>query len=99
MPGSAYYKIAVQVSDWLSVVEECKINSSTKETVDTLDEVHMDNDEEIISFDVKSLYQPSRLSMNVQNFCILEDTKTTCVQIYLQGALDSLQLQRDHFGN
>ena len=30
MPGSSYYKIGKQVADWLSVVEECRINSSTK---------------------------------------------------------------------
>ena len=36
MPGSAYFKIAIQVSEWLSVVEECKINSSTKVIADSL---------------------------------------------------------------
>ena len=36
MPGSAYFKIAVQVSEWLSVVGECKINSSTKIITDKL---------------------------------------------------------------
>ena len=28
VPGSSYYKIAKQVAEWLSVVEECQINSS-----------------------------------------------------------------------
>ena len=30
MPGSAYYKIGNQISTWLSVVDECNTNSSTK---------------------------------------------------------------------
>ena len=29
MPGSAYHRVALKVTEWLSVVEECKINSST----------------------------------------------------------------------
>ena len=29
MPGSCYFKVAEQVAEWLSVVDECKINSST----------------------------------------------------------------------
>ena len=30
MPGSAYHRVAKQVADWLAVVPECKINTSTK---------------------------------------------------------------------
>ena len=30
MPGSAYHKIANQVSEWLKVVKECNINSSSQ---------------------------------------------------------------------
>ena len=55
MPGSAYYKIATQVTEWLSVVEECKINSSTKKVAVML-EGQLDEDEELVSFDVTSLY-------------------------------------------
>jgi hypothetical protein len=56
MPGSVYHKIGVQVADWLSVVKECKINSSTKTISDMLAEVKLEDDEEMISFDVSSLY-------------------------------------------
>lgn len=30
MPGSAYHKIAEQCTEWLSVVEECKIQFSKR---------------------------------------------------------------------
>ena len=36
MPGLTYFKIAVQVSEWLSIVDECKINSSTKTIANSL---------------------------------------------------------------
>ena len=56
MPGSAYHKVALKVAEWLSVVPECKINSSTKSISDTLKTVELTEDEEVVSFDVSSLY-------------------------------------------
>ena len=56
MPGSAYYKIANQVAEWLSVVEECKINYSTKSIVDSLRDINLERDHVLVSFDVSSLY-------------------------------------------
>ena len=56
MPGSSYYKIAQCVADWLSVVDECKINSSTKQVSDSLKHIKLGEDEELVSFDVSSLY-------------------------------------------
>jgi hypothetical protein len=56
MPGSAYHKIALQVAEWLPVVDECKVNSSTKTIADDLEHIQLEADEEIISFDVSSLY-------------------------------------------
>ena len=56
MPGSAYYKIGNEIAEWLSAVPECKINSSTKSVSDKLKSIHLEADEEIISFDVVSLY-------------------------------------------
>lgn len=56
MPGSAYYKISNQVAKWLSVVEECNINSSTKSISDTLHQIELNEEDELISFDVTSLY-------------------------------------------
>ena len=56
MPGSAYYKIAVQVAEWLSVVKECNINCSSKTISDSLSDLNLQGDEELVSFDVTSLY-------------------------------------------
>ena len=56
MPGSDYHKIATQVADWLSVVDECKINSSSKQISDSLSQIKLEEDEELVSFDVSSLY-------------------------------------------
>ena len=56
MPGSAYHKIAKKVSKWLSVVEECKINTSTKSIVEKIADIEQPEGHELVSFDVCSLY-------------------------------------------
>lgn len=56
MPGSSYHKIGKQVAEWLSLVPECQINASTKSIAESLKDVHLEADEEMISFDVSSLY-------------------------------------------
>eukprot|EP00111_Clytia_hemisphaerica_P023398 TCONS_00068918-protein len=56
MPSSPYYNIAKRITEWLSVVPQSKINSSAKKTVDQLKDIELDEDEVMISFDVKSLY-------------------------------------------
>ena len=56
MPGSAYHKIAVQVTQWLSVVDECQINSSKKSIADNLKSIQFDEEEVIVSFDMASLH-------------------------------------------
>ena len=56
MPGSAYHKIGKQIATWLSVVPECQINTSTKKICDSLKNVKLQPDEELVSFDVCSLY-------------------------------------------
>ena len=40
MPGSVYHQIALQVTNWLSIVPECNINSSTKLIADSLSHVN-----------------------------------------------------------
>ena len=56
MPGSSYHPVGIQIAEWLSNVPECQINTSTKEIADHLKEVTLEEDEEIVSFDVTSLY-------------------------------------------
>ena len=56
MPGSAYHRVALKVTEWLSVVEECKINSSTNSISQSLGSIQLDEHEVVVSFDVTSLY-------------------------------------------
>ena len=56
MPGSPYHKIALKMTQWLSVVSECKINCSTQEVSESLHTVMLHDEDELISFDVQSLY-------------------------------------------
>ena len=56
MPGSCYFKVAEQVAQWLSVVDECKINSSTEKISTMLKSVTLEEGEELVSFDIVSLY-------------------------------------------
>ena len=46
----------MKVTEWLSVVEECKINSSTQAISRSAQSVQLDEDEVLVSFDVVSLY-------------------------------------------
>ena len=56
MPGSPYHKIGQKIADWLSVLPESKINSSTKQVADQMNSTILQDDEVIVSFDVSSLY-------------------------------------------
>jgi len=56
MPGSPYQKIALQISDWLSVVKESNINSSTKKISDNIQNLVLAEEDVLISFHVTSLY-------------------------------------------
>ena len=56
MPGSAYHKVAEYVAGCLKNVPQCKINASSKQICDKLKDIMLDKDEEVISYDVVSLY-------------------------------------------
>ena len=56
MPGSAYHNVATYVAKCYKVVPECQINASTKLICDKIKSVKLEEDEEMISFDVVSLY-------------------------------------------
>ena len=56
MPGSAYHKIGEKVAEWLSVVQECRINSSSKLVAERLKNIDLNENEVVVSFDVSSLY-------------------------------------------
>ena len=56
MPGSAYHKVAEYVAQQLANVPECKINTSTDTISKKIRETKLEEDEEMISFDMVSLY-------------------------------------------
>ena len=66
MPGSPYHKIAQEVADWLSIVPEAQINSSSKKVCDNISTVNLDEDEVVISFDVSSLYTNVPVQESIQ---------------------------------
>ena len=56
MPGLPYYKLATKITEWLSVLSESRINSSTKHVVEDIKGLVLEEDEILISYDVQSLY-------------------------------------------
>ena len=56
MPGSAYHQIAEYIAECLAVVPGCNINTSTREICDRIKNVTLGKEEEMVSFDVVSLY-------------------------------------------
>ena len=56
MIGSAYQKVAKQVTEWLSLVPECRINSSTQAVNNLIKDTKLNSHECVVSFDVSSLY-------------------------------------------
>ena len=56
MPGSPYFKLSEKITQWLSVIPESKINTSTKQVADSIKTIDLDQDEVVISLDVVSLY-------------------------------------------
>ena len=104
MPGSVYFNIAKTVANWLSHVPECKINCSTKEVCDKLKDVKLDDDEELISFDVVSLYTnvPVLESINVCadllfNQFSLPIDKETFIELAKIASCDVLMLTHDGY--
>ena len=89
MPGSAYANIGKQVALWLSKVPECNINASTQQISNTIKNMTLPNTDELISFDVSSLYTnvPVMESINTcadllfNQFSIAGVTKATFIEL------------------
>ena len=56
MPGSVYYRIAEYVAEHLAKVPQCSISTSTAAICEKLKEIRLEEDEELISYDVVSMY-------------------------------------------
>ena len=87
MPGSPYHTIATQIADWLSVVDECKINSSTEKISNKLQDIKINEDEQIISFDIVALYT------NVPVLEAIDD----CTNLLYSGKYRPPPVDRDTF--
>ncbi|XP_066920782.1 uncharacterized protein [Clytia hemisphaerica] len=87
MPGSPYFNIAKQIADWLSAVPECKIDSSTKEIADQLADIVLEDDKEMVSFDVVSLYT------NVP----VDEAIEVCANLLYDGTLKKPPINKNTF--
>ena len=56
MPGSAYQRVAKKIAAWLSLVPECRINTSTEKVAKQIQNMQLPPDECLVSFDIVSLY-------------------------------------------
>jgi len=56
MPGSPYYKIGQYLSMFLGKLPECMIKVSSSDISESLKHINIRDDEELVSFDVTSLY-------------------------------------------
>ena len=87
MPGSAYHKIATHVAEWLSVVDECKINASTQQISNSLSHIKLEENEELVSFDVSSLYT---------NVPVIESINV-CADLLFSGKYEPPPVDKDTF--
>ena len=106
MPGSPYHQVAEQVAEWLSVVPECGINSSTKQVSESISGIQLANDEELVSFDVSSLYTnvPLMESIEVCADLLFRDTinspsidKTTFVELAMIASCNVIMSTHDGY--
>ena len=87
MLGSPYHAIAEKIADWLKVVKECNINTSSKEISENIVNITLDPDEEIISFDVTALYT------NVPVKVAIED----CTELLYSGRYPKPPISKETF--
>ena len=66
MPGSAYYKVAKKVAEWLALVPQCRINTSTEKISKQLQSMSLSEEESLISFDVTALYTNVPVKESIQ---------------------------------
>ncbi|XP_066911106.1 uncharacterized protein [Clytia hemisphaerica] len=87
MPGSAYYKIAKKTADWLKVVPECNVNTSSQRISSGLSEIELPEGHEIISFDIVSLYT------NVP----VNETIDDCTELLFSGRYEKPPVDKETF--
>ena len=65
--GSAYQQVSKQVAEWLALVPECRINSSTQVVNGLIKNTKLSSNDCLVSYDVTSLYTnvPVRVAIDV----------------------------------
>ena len=100
------HKIALQTTEWLFFLPECGINSSTKQIADSLNSVTLEEDEEVVSFDVTSLYTNAPVQEAIEHcaellYCgkhkLPPVDKDTFIRLLQLCACDVLMLTHDGF--
>ena len=61
LPGSQYEALTTEISRWFDKIQESKIQTSTREIKNILEKTVLNEDEVLISLDVKSLYTNERV--------------------------------------
>ena len=96
--------MAKQVAKWLSVIPECQINCSTKSICDSLNNVKLEENEELVSFDVVSLYTnvPVMEAIHVCadllfKKCFLPVDKQTFIELAQIASCNVLMLTHDGY--
>ncbi|XP_066915088.1 uncharacterized protein [Clytia hemisphaerica] len=87
MPGSAYYKIAKKTADWLKVVPECNIGTSSQSISSGLSEIELPEGHEIISFDIVSLYTNVRVNEAIDD----------CTELLFSGRYEKPPVDKETF--
>ena len=56
MPGSVYHKLSLEIAEWLKKLPEANIKTKVKDVQTALSALHLEDDEEVVSLDVESLF-------------------------------------------
>ena len=56
MPGSVYHKLSLEIAEWLKKLPGANIKRKVKDVQTTLSALHLEDDEDVVSLDVESLF-------------------------------------------
>ena len=87
MPGYSYDKIGTLKAESLAEVQECKINSSTKQISESLNLTKLAVSEELVSFNVTSLYTNVPVNESIQ----------VCADLLYSGKYKLPSVEKDTF--
>ena len=106
MPASAYYNVAKQVAEWLAVIPQAQINTSSKQISDEIKQLNLGDDEEMISFDVSALYTnvPVKEAIQIAADCLYTGNhpeppvdKQTFIELTTLASIDVVMSTHDGY--